>query len=630
MKAEKRRHFPSKSLPLKTIFYLLIIGQSFLLLILSMGIMKALSSVYQGRIARQAEDTLMIFSENVDMNLYEIEQYSYDILSNYSMQNDMHTYLENPGTYEAHEASVSLYDQLFATTMNRPCIAETYFIFPDGRKIRVVTDTTGKVYKYETTANFLNEVKGKAQEKNGSGVWHTSSELPGIVAYGKVIRSIYEKDGFSQCGILIFILNGDELLSYPTVDQNPYQTRMACYVDGARYVDLKPQNSFDKSADSIFEKFLGGKISDGVINTADGRYVVSSGKSHDKSWQFIQILDLNHLLDFVWKSQLLYIILFLAVTSLILFVFLRVSGLICSPLAILQKKMKEAEKGNFSKLEYEKNFSIQEINDFTANYNALSDTVDYLINQVYKKQILISDIRYKMLQKQINPHFLYNTLETIHWKAFMADEEDIASMALSLSRLLRSSLKKPDMIPLREEIGILRDYIRIQKYRFEERLDYDETSFDEKMTDSNPVANLMVPKMILQPVVENSIKHNLEKNDCACRIQLEMEKEGDCICIRVTDSGTSADPDFINHLIMEDSVQRDSPQDDEIRNRGKTEGSDSFGLKNVMERLKICYEENVALFCEEKRDSSGKRCGTSMIFRIPFVEEKRRFGGNND
>ncbi|ANW97661.1 hypothetical protein CSTERTH_00745 [Thermoclostridium stercorarium subsp. thermolacticum DSM 2910] len=162
-------------------------------------------------------------------------------------------------------------------------------------------------------------------------------------------------------------------------------------------------------------------------------------------------------------------------------------------------------------------------------------------------------------------------------------------MVRALSNMFRATLDLQDNISLREELNILENYITIQKLRFEERLDF-RMEVDEEYLD------LTIPKLTLQPIVENSINYCLEKFEGICQIRVSGCKRDGCAEISVKDNGPGMDREFVNKLLSGESKP--------IR-RG-------IGLKNIDERLRLFYGENYGLIIESER---GK--GTTVIIRIP-------------
>ena len=178
------------------------------------------------------------------------------------------------------------------------------------------------------------------------------------------------------------------------------------------------------------------------------------------------------------------------------------------PIAQLTRSMEVVESGDYrSALEAkqpDKGLAIAEVVQLSQRFRRMVQEIDRLINEVYSRQLTIMEMRYRMLRQQINPHFLYNTLDTIHWKAIQSGHQQIALLVRSLSRLLRAAVNSPDVVTVADELRFVEDYVRIQKIRFEDRLDVEIEVPAE-------LHEVRIPHLTLQPLVENAIVHNLER-----------------------------------------------------------------------------------------------------------------------
>ena len=185
-----------------------------------------------------------------------------------------------------------------------------------------------------------------------------------------------------------------------------------------------------------------------------------------------------------------------------------------------------------------------------------------------------------MLQAQINPHFLYNTLESINWRAKAVNNREISLMTESLGSLLRATLSnKKSLVTLSYELNLILSYITIQQIRFEERLDY-----REQVPDG--LKNALIPPLTLQPLVENAIHYALEEMTETCYITIlaaETDKTGKngerCIRISVTNSGSSFDEDLLELL----------------KQHKKQPSRSGIGLLNIDKRIKLLFGEDYGL-----------------------------------
>ena len=181
--------------------------------------------------------------------------------------------------------------------------------------------------------------------------------------------------------------------------------------------------------------------------------------------------------------------------------------------------------------------------------------------------------RIKMLRQQINPHFLYNTLDTVNWLAQKYGAEDISAIARSLGQLFRSTISgQTDLIPLDEELAILNNYITIQKIRFKARLDF-------RLSVPDNASRILVPKLCIQPLVENALKYAMEYTDETCIIQVTVQEQEKDYVITVSNTGSQ----FEENLLWKIQNQEIIPQ-----------GS-GVGLINIDSRLKLLYGTHYGL-----------------------------------
>lgn len=196
-----------------------------------------------------------------------------------------------------------------------------------------------------------------------------------------------------------------------------------------------------------------------------------------------------------------------------------------------------------------------------------------LIQENYVNELEKKEAQLQALQSQINPHFLYNTLESINWRARMAGATDISEMVQSLAGLLRITLRKDSSrLTLNQELTLLENYLRIQKYRFDDRLNY-----SIQVEDS--IRNIHIPCLCLQPLVENAIRYGLEDNIDDCEIQVEGWVQKGLIHLIVRNTGSEFEDNTLERL-REETLQ---PQ------------GNGIGLLNIDERIRLSFGADYGL-----------------------------------
>lgn len=242
-----------------------------------------------------------------------------------------------------------------------------------------------------------------------------------------------------------------------------------------------------------------------------------------------------------------------------------------------------------------------EIGLLSRQFNALVQDIDRLFHEVEatnREKNLIEkrqdEMKFKMLASQINPHFLFNSLESIRMEAHIRKQDDIAEVVWLLSTLLRSSLEVSSrMISLGEELKRVRGYLDIQKFRYEDRLQY-------QLTVEAGMEDIQVLPLIIQPLVENAIVHGLDHRAEGGSVCVEVKKVSGGAQIQVSDNGTGFTDEHLQYLQQELA----SPADDSKEQR--------IGLHNVNDRLVLLYGKDSALQIESRYGS-----WTTVTFFVP-------------
>lgn len=218
-------------------------------------------------------------------------------------------------------------------------------------------------------------------------------------------------------------------------------------------------------------------------------------------------------------------------------------------------------------------------------------------------QLVRRRVELSVLQKQINPHFLYNTLDSIRSRALMDGQEEIAKMTEILSRFFRYCISNSDnLVRVREELKHIEDYFYIQKYRFEERFDM------EIKMEQEDIYDLYLPKMTLQPLVENAMIHGLEKKEHKGQIQIRLMRTETKLMIVVSDNGVGMSQEAL--IRLNERIQQ------QYLNASQSNGrSNGIALNNVNVRLKITFGEDSGI---RYRSMEGE--GTDAVVTLPIVD----------
>ncbi len=243
--------------------------------------------------------------------------------------------------------------------------------------------------------------------------------------------------------------------------------------------------------------------------------------------------------------------------------------------------------------------SMDEISELYEDLHIMIDSIQKLITAVYEEQVQKEklnsrqkDVEFKMLASQINPHFLYNTLETIRMKARAIGETEIEELVKMLAKIMRRNIQVGDkLVTLKSELELVEYYLKIQQYRFGDRIQY-------KINQCCNIEYLKIMPLIIQPVVENAFVHGLETKEGEGSIEIIVENK-DHLVITVTDDGIGISEDKLKEI-------KENLNDTRKLNRS------NIGLSNVNQRIKLLYGDDYGLTVE-----SEEYKGTKVTIEIP-------------
>lgn len=415
-------------------------------------------------------------------------------------------------------------------------------------------------------------------------------------------RNIYDLNTLKNLGTLVL---GIDVNSLSEIDNSliKYEDiRIITYdMQGIVFSDTKINNlgkKVDKSLlnfsnpSNIQEIVLDGRTYLAAIRKIDG-YNLNSLVAVPEDQVF---LDLKYNMKNYMYSIFLSI-LFSLITGLY------ISSKVIKPIEALTDTVEKLKKGNFNeKLPPSKYIELNQLNML---FNKAVDEINYLIHEVYEKQLLLKESELAVLQSQVNPHFLFNVLETLGWEAKFSNNQKIYEMVSSLSLLMRGSiaLNKNDKITINEELKIAESYLKLQKMRFEDRLSY------EIYADKNIIEKYLIPKLCLLTIVENAVIHGLESKREGGRVIIRVKEDSEKIFIKVSDNGKGFDTSLY----------------DINNNENRYEGKSHIGLYNANRRIKLVYGTEYGISIQS---SIGR--GTEATIIIPHDERRDVIVQDND
>ena len=322
--------------------------------------------------------------------------------------------------------------------------------------------------------------------------------------------------------------------------------------------------------------------------------------SNVTGWDTVGLIPMEYLgRDLAGVRNVSAVLIILAVFTGILVSMCIARGLI-SPIEDTVDALERFSKGDFDvRLPEDRSDEIGKMN---IVFNKTIRDIEELMQKVTQAEILEKEMEFKTLQSQMNPHFLYNTLDAINWMAFKEGQTEICNLVSAISNLMRISISnRQSLIPLEQELGYVRDYLYIQNMRYKGRL---ETVYDieESLLDQ------VVPKLIIQPIVENAIVHGIEKSHDRNTLYISIIRTGANINIIVRDTGVGMSKEKVQSLLKEPETVKSS-----------SASHTNLGMYAVHKRLKFLYGEDYGLSVQSEEGE-----GTTVVIRIPYLEDSQK------
>lgn len=336
------------------------------------------------------------------------------------------------------------------------------------------------------------------------------------------------------------------------------------------------------------------------VQIQGGSYQIRSELSPYTGWRTVGVFSMDEVMSSV--NTIVYILFTCVIISLVLVVIVsfKFSRTLTNPIFKLKRLMKQAESGDLTvRFNFQHN---DEIGELGQSFNHMIARIDQLIQMVYVEQENKRTAEMKSLQEQIKPHFLYNTLDTISWMARDYDAEDIVRLVDALTNMFRIGLSHgKDIITVKEEITHVSNYLYIQKIRYKDKLNY-VIHVDESLY------AIEVPKLILQPLVENAIYHGVKAKRGGGTITITGVPEGENLVFTVQDNGAGMPQEKVEELNRR------------MSERSVLDEQKSFGLFYIRERIQLCYGTGYGVHVES---TLGE--GTRVTITLPLYQKPKKF-----
>ena len=440
-------------------------------------------------------------------------------------------------------------------------------------------DAVGKYDHYNLTSSHVQNV--------------ISGERPWVITLSRGIRN-YTGEGDSD-GVVFIDLNYSAISELCT--QNSVGTKGYVFIldqDGNIVYHPQQQQLYNELQTENISLIMNAKTDVVTAGKGDDEKIYALSHSETTGWTIVGCMNMSEHLKNSRKARSIYVLVALGLIAVALVISSEIARNITFPIQKLRDSMKRVQKGDFSAAEIEV-YSDHEIGCLTRSFNVMTHKIQDLMAQNIQEQEQKRKIELKALQSQINPHFLYNTLDSIIWMAEGKKNEEVVLMTASLARLLRQSISiENELVTIGQEIEYVRSYLTIQKMRYKDKLEF-EINVDPRIT------HAQIIRLVLQPIVENAIYHGLKYKESKGMLKVHGYELGERIIIDITDDGVGMDEETLKHIYDKHKVNYHS---------------NGVGVYNVQQRLVLYYGKEYGIIYHSEK---GK--GTTATVVIPKRQE---------
>ena len=531
-----------------------------------------LSQQYAKELYTSNAQSLNYVSSFISARMQAVESSSARILSDTIIQDNLTDIKETSYSIRNAQRKRDAYQALYPYIFDDDYIKSIALVLPD--------NSTVCLGNASDLLDFpLDELADRASAALGRPGWSEPS-LPGdtVILY-RDIRQLRHLT-LEHLAYLYIVVDMDKLVG-DALENAGYASSMRSQFilfDGTDSSDpFFPEQAYHPELySSLLQTLQKGSNHYSILSIDHRKTFIIQGELPDTGWNYLYFQDYDPLFSAIHTVLIRVILFSAAIVILALFLALLVLRRILHHLDLLVEKIRRFGQGLPDPEDsdhYDYSLRTDEIGQLHVTFDEMKANVKTLRDNNYEKQILLRDTNIKMLQQQINPHFLYNTLDTINWMAQKYGADDISTMVRSLGNLFRAAVNsKEDLIPLEKELAVLKDYIRIQQIRFGERLDF-------QLHVPEDISHISVPTLCIQPLVENALKYALEFSDDVCHIVVSISEKDTVYQITVANTGSHFEDDLIWKL----EHKQITPQ-----------GS-GVGLMNINSRLKLLFGDRYGL-----------------------------------
>ena len=549
-------------------------------------------------------NAIMLYSDinarvnlNMDMTFQKIENAANEMAFSSLTQKALEKYNQN-GNPQTIDQLLSIKDLLVDSEIKSNFLIKNAVLFSnDGKYFNDIG-----FYKENHSIYNYSYFK-KLSESHGENIWissHIDNYDPmtgsqNVITLAKKILLVSGHDMADTIGYLII-----------NIRENDLNKLMYTYGNNSENIIMvSPSAGIISHSD---KKLIGtpfdltpakGNSSGTYFNIIDNKEcLVTYSKLQKTGWYLIAAIDSAAILresrNLMYLTVTVTVVLFLFFILIILLLSKRIS----KPIKNLSRQMRKVENGDFN-ISFNENADILEVDNLTKGFNVMVYKLNNLINDVYNAEIkekqleaAVKQAELEALQQQINPHFLYNTLDCINWMASLEGNDSVSNMVMALGNYFRSSVHRgKNFVTVEAEVQNIKDYLYIQSMRSGFR-------FKSEINVEPDMLKCFTMKLLLQPIVENAIVHGLEPKHSSGTIKIDIYKKNEHIEFCIEDDGVGMSKTELDSFLKSLT--------EKVKN--------SIGLRNVLERLTLYFGENHTYSIQSQE---GK--GTKIVITIPCI-----------
>ncbi|WP_105614435.1 sensor histidine kinase [Vallitalea okinawensis] len=516
--------------------------------------------------------------QNIEKNMRYLEDTYMRVVADEGISQSLNTFKYSTDQYEKNQIKSDMTTELqnilnFSSSW-REKVIDTFFVFMDeDNYVGVIRHGKQQALIEEHKEIYKNQ---KLLKKEGQ---YFLSKTNDDIVY--LTRDFYELEQFQPIGQLVMGINVNQLVKSDASNDYLDENVQLVFDSHGEILSSSLEDSSTQVSDQIYMNRNSSQIFETIIN--DKAYFVGISRFEYYDYYTAILIPKESVQQKQIKLSRNFTIIILSMGAITLIIGLIVANFITRPLKLITDECKDSVDKNFmTKLP---EFKVLEFNNISSAFNTMLAKIDYLINQVYRKQLLLQESEMKMLQSQVNPHFIFNILDTIAWEALAQKQKEIYGMINSLADIIRNNMVYANLetITVQQELNYVKDYVYLQKVRFEERLEVDVTVMDEA------IYQFYIPKLSIQPFVDNGIVHGIEKKDGPGRLEVNLRLEGNTLICLIEDNGIG----------YEHSMEAEH----------KHTGT---GISNVNKRIKLRYGEAYGATVHSKKGE-----GTKVVLTLP-------------